>query len=151
MKLSMSQLISRFTPRGVSPEKQKMDTSFGQFVRNSAGPTHLPFALRFVFRPKKPPALFRPIFSRTQAWDAVAICSGLHNVPRIPSFPGLATRFRLAKNSRRSRGYHYRSPSDWCPTSHPFFCGEGSPTQLDTTIPVSVVWAWFGVVLGCLC
>ncbi|CAJ1343284.1 unnamed protein product, partial [Effrenium voratum] len=23
-----------------------------------------------------------------EAWDAVAICSGLHNVPRIPSFPG---------------------------------------------------------------
>lgn len=25
---------------------------------------------------------------RTEAWDAVAVCSGLHNVPRVPDFPG---------------------------------------------------------------
>lgn len=25
---------------------------------------------------------------RTEEWDAVAVCSGLHNVPRVPHFPG---------------------------------------------------------------
>mmetsp|Transcript_40397 Transcript_40397/g.128404 ORF Transcript_40397/g.128404 Transcript_40397/m.128404 type:complete len:575 (+) Transcript_40397:99-1823(+) len=25
---------------------------------------------------------------RAEEWDAVAVCSGLHNVPRVPSFPG---------------------------------------------------------------
>jgi len=25
---------------------------------------------------------------RAEAWDAVAVCSGLHNVPRVPCFPG---------------------------------------------------------------
>ena len=35
-----------------------------------------------------------------QVWEAVAICSGLHNVPRIPDFPGWRLLFSRLQLSR---------------------------------------------------